>query len=80
MELDLPMPPNCSAERPVVMLGDNDQATRWTIHGMVTTGNKSVRMNYHWVQECVLDGIVDPRRVPTVDNSSDIFTKNAQRD
>jgi hypothetical protein len=32
-------------------------------------------MNYHWVQECVLDGIVDPRRVPTVDNSSDIFTK-----
>lgn len=40
MELDLPMPPNCSAERPVVMLADNDQATRWTIHGMVTTGNK----------------------------------------
>ena len=38
------------SDKPVVLLGDNDQATRWTIHGMVTTGNKTVRMNYHWVQ------------------------------
>ncbi len=65
-----------SSDKPVKLLGDNDQATRWTIHGMVTTGNKTVRMNYHWVQECVRDGIVDPRRVDTVLNTSDIFTKS----
>ena len=57
------------------VVGDNDQATRWAVHGMVTTANKSVRMNYHWVQEAVEDGFVDMRRVPTADNTSDIFTK-----
>jgi hypothetical protein len=72
MELDLPMH---DWSKPVIMLGDNDQATRWATHGMVTTANKSVRMNYHWVQEAVRDGFVDMRRVPTADNTSDIFTK-----
>ena len=33
IELDLKGLP---ADKPVVLLGDNDQATRWTIHGMVT--------------------------------------------
>jgi hypothetical protein len=32
-------------------------------------------MNYHWVQEAVGDGFVDMRRVPTADNTSDVFTK-----
>ena len=66
--------------KPVVMLGDNDQATRWAVHGMVTTANKSVRMNYHWVQEAVKDGFVDPRRVATKDNTSDVFTKTLGTD
>ena len=34
------------SDKPVVLLGDNDQATRWTIHGMVTTGNKTVRIMF----------------------------------
>jgi hypothetical protein len=72
MELDLP---GNDWSKPVVMLGDNDQATRWINHGMVTTANKSIRMNYHWVRECARDGIVSPRRVPTVNNLSDVFTK-----
>ena len=72
MELDLP---GHDWSKPAIMLGDNDQATRWAVHGMVTTANKSVRMNYHWVQEAVEDGFVDMRRVPTADNTSDIFTK-----
>ena len=72
IELDLP---NHDWTKPVVMLGDNDQATRWATHGMITTANKSVRMNYHWVQEAVEDKIIDMRRVPTKDNTSDIFTK-----
>ena len=77
MELDLP---GNDWSKPVVMLGDNDQATRWAVHGMVTTANKSVRMNYHWVQEAVKDGFVDPRRVATKDNTSDVFTKTLGTD
>ena len=77
IELDLPM---YDWNKPVVMLGDNDQATRWATHGMVTTANKSVRMNYHWVQECIRDGIVDMRRVPTELNTSDVFTKTLGED
>jgi hypothetical protein len=72
MELDLP---GNDWNKPIVMLGDNDQATRWINHGMVTTANKSIRMNYHWVRECARDGIICPRRVPTIDNLSDVFTK-----
>ena len=72
MELDLP---NHDWSKPIVMLGDNDQATRWINQGMVTTANKSIRMNYHWVRECARDGIICPRRVPTVHNLSDVFTK-----
>lgn len=77
IELDLP---GNDWSKPVVMLGDNDQATRWAVHGMVTTANKSVRMNYHWVQEAVVDGFIDPRRVPTKDNTSDVFTKTLGAD
>ena len=32
-------------------------------------------MNYHWVRECARDGIICPRRVPTVHNLADVFTK-----
>eukprot|EP01043_Picozoa_sp_COSAG02_P039364 COSAG02_NODE_3102_length_7368_cov_92.599120_6_plen_84_part_00 len=41
---------------------------------------KAVRMNYHWVQEAVVDGFIDPRRVPTKDNTSDVFTKTLGAD
>ena len=47
---------------------------------MMTTANKSVRMNYHWVQEAVEDGIVDMRRVDTDDNTADVFTKTLGTD
>lgn len=72
IELDLPYN---DYTKPIIMLGDNDQATRWINHGMVTTANKSIRMNYHWVRECARDGIISPRRIPTSDNLSDVFTK-----
>ena len=76
MELDLGEKMGHDFSQPIVLLGDNDQATRWAVHGMVTTANKSLRMNFHWVQEAVKDGIVCPRRVSTLDNTSDIFTKS----
>ena len=47
---------------------------------MVTTANKSVRMNYHWVQEAVAEGDVDMRRVDTKANTSDVFTKTLGTD
>ena len=46
----------------------------------ITTANKSVRMNYHWVQEAVEGGIVDMRRVDTDDNTADVFTKTLGTD
>ena len=33
-----------------------------------------------WVQEAVRDGFVDMRRVPTDDNTSDVFTKTLGAD
>ena len=60
---------------PTPLLGDNDQATRWGLEHMVTGGTKPIRVEYHFVKECVELGDVDPRRVPTEDNISDIFTK-----
>ena len=60
---------------PSPILGDNDQTTRWSIERMVTTGNKCIRTDYHWVKECVQLGDICPRRVSTENNISDIFTK-----
>ena len=60
---------------PTPLLGDNDQATRWGLEHMVTGGTKPIRVEYHFVKECVELVDVDPRRVPTEDNISDIFTK-----
>ena len=47
----------------------------WSIERMVTTGNKCIRTDYHWVKECVQLGDICPRRVSTENNISDIFTK-----
>ena len=78
IELDLGEKMGCDFNQPVVMLGDNDQATRWANLGMITAGNKTVRMNYHWVAEAVKDGLIDLRRVDTVANTSDLFTKSVK--
>ena len=61
---------------PSPILGDNDQATRWSIERMVTTGNKCIRTDYHWIKECVQLGDICPRRVSTENNISDLFTKS----
>jgi hypothetical protein len=80
MELDLGEKMGHDYSMPIPLLGDNDQATRWTNHGMITAGNKTVRMNFHWVQEAIKDGIVETRRVATEDNTSDVFTKSLGSD
>ena len=60
---------------PTPVMGDNDQATKWSIEDMVTTGNKCIRVEYHYVKECVEEGDICPRRIDTTENVSDIFTK-----
>ena len=62
-------------QAPAHLMGDNDQTTRWSIERMVTTGNKCIRTDYHWVTECGQLGDICPRRVSTENNISDIFTK-----
>ena len=61
------------------VLGDNDQATRLGLEDMVTTGNKMIRNNYHFVKECVELGDIDIRRVPTELNPADPLTKPLSR-
>ena len=63
----------------VCVLGDNDQATRLGLEDMVTTGNKMIRNNYHFVKECVELGDIDIRRVPTELNPADPLTKPLSR-
>ena len=57
-------------------MGDNDQATKWSIEDMKTTPFKRVRNDYHWVKEAVEHGEICPRRIATADNIADIFTKS----
>ena len=46
-----------------IALGDNDQATRLSHEDIVTSGNRMIRNNYHFVKECVEEGDIDTRRV-----------------
>ena len=61
---------------PTVLMGDNDQATKWSIEDMKTTPFKRVRNDYHWVKEAVEYGEICPRRIATADNIADLFTKS----
>ena len=42
--------------------------------------NRTFKVSIHWVQEAVEDGIVDMRRVDTIDNTADVFTKTLGTD
>jgi len=62
-----------------IALGDNDQATRLSYEDIVTSGNRMIRNNYHFVKECVEEGDIDTRRVDTLDNIADPMTKALSR-
>ena len=62
-----------------IALGDNDQATRLSYEDIVTSGNRMIRNNYHFVKECVEEGDIDTRRVDTLDNIADPLTKALSR-
>ena len=62
-----------------IALGDNDQATRLSYEDIVTSGNRMIRNNYHFVKECVEEGDIDTRRVDTLENIADPMTKALSR-
>jgi len=64
---------------PTIMLGDNDQATSLAYEDRVTGGNKMIKQDYHYSKEQLEEGIIDTRRVATLDNYSDMFTKALSR-
>ena len=61
------------------MLGDNDQATSLAYEDRVTGGNKMIKQDYHYSKEQLEEGIIDTRRVATIDNISDPMTKALSR-
>ena len=65
---------------PTALMGDNDQATRWSVEKMVTTGNKCIRTEYHWVKESYEEGDISPQRIETARNLSDCMTKALPRE
>jgi hypothetical protein len=67
-------------KEPTALMGDNDQATRWGLQDMVTTGNKCIRTEYHWVKESYELGDISPQRIETTWNLSDCMTKALPRE
>ena len=76
IEMGFPQHAGRPNDGPTVLMGDNDQATKWSIEDMKTTPFKRVRNDYHWVKEAVEHGEICPRRIATADNIADIFTKS----
>jgi len=60
---------------PLRLLCDNDAATRLTEDHVWHPHTKHVRVKYHFVREQVLAGDITVTRVPTKENTADIFTK-----
>ena len=62
-------------KEPTPMLGDNDQATLISQEDIVTSGNKFYLLDYHYAKEAQKNGHTSTRRIDTLNNLSDVFTK-----
>ena len=62
-------------DQPTVIYGDNEAANRLTRQDFVSSGNQYIYLPYHYLKECVSNGLVDVRWVGTRLNFADIFTK-----
>ena len=60
---------------PTVCLGDNINANMLAKEGKVSTQNRHILLAYHYAKEAYETGEIDPRRVCTRDNPSDVLTK-----
>jgi hypothetical protein len=62
-------------ERPILLLGDNDPATKIAKEMKATSKTKHWLLKYHLCRYNFRTGITLPLRVPTKDNESDTGTK-----
>ena len=64
---------------PTICLGDNINANMLCKEGKVSTQNRHILLAYHYAKEAYETGEIDPRRVATRDNPSDVLTKSNPR-
>jgi len=65
--------------KPIIMLGDNHNATLYSREDMITSGNKFILQDYHFAKECIERGTTCTRNVSTKINISDLFTKSVPK-
>lgn len=65
----------CSASGPTPLLCDNDAANKLSEDCVFHPRVKHIRVQYHYVRECVELGDLEVKRVCSADNTADIFTK-----
>ena len=66
--------------QPTLVYGDNEAANKLTRDDFVSSGNQYMYLPYHYMKECVRNGIVDVQWVGTKLNFADIFTKSVSPD
>ena len=66
-------------EEPIIMLGDNHNATLYSREDMVTPGNKFILQDYHFAKECIERKTTCTRQINTKTNLADLFTKSVPR-
>ena len=60
---------------PSIVLEDN-AAAKWTAETIgITDANKNIRVKFHWVRQCIGDGLLRLQTVASKDNVSDALTK-----
>ena len=64
---------------PVPLYVDNAGAKEWAANPMVTNRSKHIELRYHYIRELIASGRIEPRKISTVENISDITTKNLGR-
>ena len=60
---------------PTILLGDNQQAGKWSREDMITSGNRFIERQYYKVRDWIRTGVRESRYVNTRVNCSDIMTK-----
>ena len=62
-------------EQPTMLLCDNQSCMAIARNHVFHARTKRIEVQYHFVQEFILDGEVEMEYCPTIDNCADIFTK-----
>ena len=60
---------------PTAMMGDNDQTTNIANEDYISSATRYFRLEYHFCKECKESGDIQPLRVATENNYSDLLTK-----